>query len=148
MTRIILLDAGPLSMAAHPRKNPEIRVWLQGHLRLQTARIAIPEIADYEVRRELLRAKKYEGIERLDTLKATLRYAPVTTEIMLQAADFWATLRQAGTPTADSAALDADVILAATAFSLQAQGDTVVVATTNVRHLSRLVAAQVWQELI
>jgi len=33
----------------------------------------LPEIADYEVRRELIRAKKNKGIKRLDELKKVLR---------------------------------------------------------------------------
>lgn len=148
MARIILLDAGPLSMAAHPRKNPEVRAWLQGHLRFQTAVIAVPEIADYEVRRELLRANKTTGLERLDTLKATLLYLPLTTEIMLQAAAFWAEMRRSGTPTAADTALDGDVILAATAELLRARGETVVIATTNVRHLARMADARLWQEIV
>jgi toxin FitB len=148
MPRIILLDAGPLSMAAHPRKNPEVRAWLQGHLRLGTAIIAMPEIADYEVRRELIRADKTTGLGRLDALKATLLYLPITTDIMLKAAAFWAEMRRGGTPTAANTSLDADVILAATAVILQARGDDVVVATTNVRHLQRMVQAGLWHDLV
>jgi toxin FitB len=148
MIRIILLDAGPLSMAAHPQKNPALRAWLQRHLRLQSASIAVPEIADYEVRRELIRANKAAGIARLDALKAGLRYLPISTEIMLQAADFWAQMRQNGTPTAADAALDADVILAATAASLIRQGEHVVIATTNAKHLTRMVPAQTWDTIV
>ncbi|MFV9504015.1 MAG: nuclease [Oscillochloridaceae bacterium umkhey_bin13] len=147
MTRIILLDTGPLSMAAHPRKNPKLGIWLQTHLRLQTATIAIPEIADYEVRRELLRANKTSSLSRLDALKIGLLYVPITTDVMLQAATFWAQMRQQGTPTATDTALDADVILAATAAILIGQGNSVIVATTNVKHLSRMVPAQPWDEI-
>jgi hypothetical protein len=35
--------------------------------------VRVPEIADYEVRRELLRANKSKGIARLDLLKNTVR---------------------------------------------------------------------------
>jgi predicted nucleic acid-binding protein len=146
MARVILLDAGPLSMAAHPRKNPDVKAWLQGLLRAGVS-VAVPEIADYEVRRELLRAGKTAGLARLDTLKITLRYLPITTEIMLQAADFWAQMRRQGTPIAIDIALDADVILAATAAGSMARGDDVVIATTNVRHLARLIPAKLWHEI-
>ena len=37
----------------------------------------MPEIADYEVRRELLRANKAKGIKRLDELKRTMGYVPI-----------------------------------------------------------------------
>jgi hypothetical protein len=63
-------------------------------------------------------------------LKAALRYLPITTEVMLQAAAFWAQMRRQGQPTAIDAALDGDVILAAQAVAQQAQGDDVVIATT------------------
>jgi hypothetical protein len=40
--------------------------------------VTISEIADYEVRRELLRAGKQNGIARLTALRSFLRFAPVT----------------------------------------------------------------------
>ncbi len=58
MSRIIILDSGPLGMAVHPTAKgvaQQCQAWLDKLLR-QGERIAIPEIADYEVRRELLRA--------------------------------------------------------------------------------------------
>jgi len=48
-------------------------------------RVVIPEIADYEVRRELLRAGKESGLGRLEALKGMLEYAPITTSVMLKA---------------------------------------------------------------
>ncbi|MBI2567211.1 MAG: nuclease [Candidatus Schekmanbacteria bacterium] len=146
MSRVVLLDAGPLGMVAHPRGNPEIGAWLRRLVRTATV-VAVPEVADYEVRRELLRADKPKSIERLDTLKMSLRYLPITTEVMLQAAAFWAVARRHGQPTAVDAALDADVILAAQAAIQHAPGDEVVIATTNVRHLARLVPAKHWREI-
>jgi hypothetical protein len=50
-------------------------------------------------------------------------------------------------PTADNAALDGDVILAAQAALLHALGHSVVIATTNVTHLARLVPAERWQNI-
>jgi len=47
----------------------------------------VPEIADYEVRRELLRADKLHGIDRLNLVKTTA-YLPITTAVMLKAAEF------------------------------------------------------------
>jgi predicted nucleic acid-binding protein len=111
----------------------------QGH------RVMVPEIADYEVRRELLRANKAAGIARLDALARSLEYLPLTTRAMHQAASFWAQARQQGRPTAVDAALDGDMILAAQAVTLNEPG--VVVATTNVRHLSRFVAADLWSNI-
>ena len=109
-------------------------------------RIGIPEIADYEVRRELLRAGKIRGIERLDALLETFEYLPLSTAVMRDAALLWADVRKRGQPTADPKALDADVILAAQARRMDAA--EVVVATTNVQHLSRLVDAKPWREVV
>jgi predicted nucleic acid-binding protein len=105
----------------------------------------LPEIADYEVRRELLRANKLMGIQRLDELKAILTYRPLTTETMLKAAEFWAEARRRGRPTADPKALDGDVILAAQAVLVADEGNEVIVATTNVEHLSQFVDAREWR---
>jgi hypothetical protein len=92
MAKQVLLDAGPLGMVSHPRPNPAIADWLR---RLLAAGITVivPEIADYEVRRELLRANRQKGVRRLDDLKAAIGYAPISTRVMLKAAEFWAQAR-------------------------------------------------------
>ena len=82
------------------------------------------------------------SIRRLDALKRTLGYAPITTEVMLSAAQLWADARKQGKPTADSSALDCDVIIAA-----QAQQINAVVATENARHLSLVVDARHWKDI-
>lgn len=86
----------------------------------------------------------------LDRYKATLNYLPFTTDAMLRAAAFWAAARRGGKPTAPDLALDADAILAGQASSAAAgeEGNDVLVATTNVGHLSRFVFAQEWQEIL
>ncbi len=110
--------------------------------------MAVPEIADYEVRRELLRADKKLGIARLDDLCASLTYLPLTTPVMRDAAGLWADARNAGRPTAHPYALDGDVILAAQARSAQAAyGRETVVVTTNVEHLSRYIDARLWSDI-
>src|SRR5208283_3393922 len=100
--------------------------------------VVVPEIADYEVRRELIRARKTTGLARLDRLEAGLTYDPITTAAMRRAAEFWALVRQAGLPTAAPLALDADCILAAQASLLGGPEDIVTIATANVRHLNRI----------
>ncbi|MEK6262814.1 MAG: nuclease [Planctomycetota bacterium] len=103
----------------------------------------MPEIADYEVRRELLRANKVNGLALLDTLTESLDYLPLTTAVMRRAARLWADARQSGQPTDNT--IDGDVILAAQALSLGV--DDYVVATTNVGHLSRFAPDQLWNEI-
>ncbi len=110
--------------------------------------VRVPEIADYEVRRELLRVGKAESVARLDRLAEEVGYLPLTTEVMRLAARFWADTRNQGQPTAPDASVDADVILAAQAILAEDKGaNTVEVATTNPRHLSRFADARTWQEI-
>jgi len=149
MNRIVVLDTGVLGMVTNPQASPEVgecNRWLEALVR-KGDWISIPEIADYEVRRELLRAEKTQGITRLDALKAATLYIPLTTQVMLKAAEFWATTRKQGKPTADDKALDGDVILAAQAFLLSKEENEVIIATTNVKHLSLFVDARSWREI-
>jgi hypothetical protein len=69
----------------------------------------------------------------------------LTTTAMRRAAELWAQARQHGYPTAANTDLDADVILAAQCLTLSAPG--VLVATTNIGHLSRFVPADLWQNI-
>ncbi|MBC6421033.1 MAG: nucleic acid-binding protein [Hormoscilla sp. SP5CHS1] len=146
---IVLLDSGPLGILTNPKASPltlECRRWVESLL-LKKYKVILPEIADYEVRRELLRANKLTGIKRLNEFKVTLEYLPLTTPMILKAAELWAAARRAGMPTADPKALDGDVILAAQAMLVEKNGLMVVVATTNVGHLSRFVDAREWQAI-
>ncbi len=110
----------------------------------------VPEIADYEVRRELTRVGAQASLHRLDQLVAagSLFYAPVTTAEWRQAAIFWADARARGLPTASQDALDADVILAASATTIGQPGDRVIVATMNVGHLARYCDARFWTSIV
>jgi hypothetical protein len=56
MSKLILLDAGPLGMISHPRadRNRDILEWVTLMMQ-QGNEMKVPEISDYEVRRELLR---------------------------------------------------------------------------------------------
>ena len=108
VSHVVLLDTGPLGLVTNPRRSPPsvaCAQWLQAIV-AQGLRVIVPEIADYEVRRELLRAKKERGLARLDALASRLEYLPLTTAAVRQAAVFWAQARQQGQPTADEKALD------------------------------------------
>ena len=147
MSRTILLDSGPLGLITNPKESPQSLAcadWLQ-RLVASGARVILSEISDYEVRRELLRARKMRGLERLDALAGLLEYLPLSTAAMRKAAALWAEARQRGQPTADDRALDGDMILAGQAATLQEPD--VVIATTNVGHLSRFAPAEVWQDI-
>ena len=150
MSPIVLLDTGVLGAVTNPKAKQSNNLacldWLYS-LSSRGYEVAIPEIADYELRRELLLFKKSKGIQHLDALKAGVVYIPITTDAMLKAAELWAQVRQNGKPTADSKALDGDVILAAQALLQAQQGYEVIVATTNVKHISRFVDARLWADI-
>jgi len=91
VVRVILLDSGPVGEIIHPEseKRGPIREWLFGLLDAG-AYPRLPEIVDYEHRRALLRRDASRQIERLGGFKRVFGYEPLTTEIMLTAAKFWA----------------------------------------------------------
>jgi predicted nucleic acid-binding protein len=109
--------------------------------------IVVPEIADYEVRRELLRARRTEGIARLDELGEQLGYLPVDGPVWRRAAELWATARARGFQTAHDKALDGDVILAAQALLACDAGFDATIATDNVAHLERFAPARSWESI-
>ena len=152
MSRFLFLDSGPLGLLTHPQRSAEvvsITEWLSQCL-LSGSRVIVPAIVYYELKRELLRAKKSFGIARLDAFVSATpgRYLPLSDEALRLAAELWAKAREEGQPTADPKALDIDVILAARALSFGPAPADVIVATTNARHLSPFVAAKSWQEIV
>jgi len=107
---VVLLDAGPLGLVTNRSGRSEVnacRRWLASLLDAGTA-VHVPAIADYEVRRELLRADKITGLARLDALVDSLGYVPITRQAMLQAAHIWSSARRQGRQTAPDASLDGD----------------------------------------
>lgn len=136
-----------MGLLANPNRTGQTipcRAWLQALL-TNRRRVIVPEIADYEVRRELLRASKAKSIVKLNVLARRLEYLPITTPAMRLAAELWSQARQAGQPTAGDNTIDGDVILAAQALSLGL--DDLVVATTNISHLARFVPCELWQNI-
>jgi predicted nucleic acid-binding protein len=150
--RLIVVDTGTLGLLTHPRVRPDAlacRQWAQNRL-AAGARVIVPGIADYELRRELIRAGKTAGLRRLDTVRAGFEFDPITQDALDKAAELWAAVRSAGLSTAHPAALDGDAILAAQTILAANAGDVVTVATNNARHLSRFsgIDARPWQSII
>jgi len=146
---IVLLDAGPLGVITNPKTSPEnekCKAWVSA-MAFAGARIVIPEIADYEVRRELIRGDKLKGISRLDALRAILAYEPITTAVMRRAAEFWASARKQGRQATDDSALDADMILAAQAVELAPEDQNTMIATMNPRRLALFADAREWSQI-
>ena len=142
MARLIFLDNGTLGVAARLPDDEEgdrCQAWIIAHV---TGRelVIIPEPADNEVWRSLLKAGAREGLERLDGLKTwgLLTYLPFSTEAMLRAAGMWADVRRRCLPTAGAEALDGATILAGQAVAYSGHGEEVIIAIGNRRRFSRL----------
>lgn len=165
--RIIVLDSAPLGLASmpRPRRLPEpdrdpdhCRAWLAA-LRQGGDRILIPAVADYEVRRELIRVGIRDGridaallrrsgpapdlsrasasIARLDALRTVGEFIPLDAEAdLFRAAELWALLRNRGLPTSMDRALDADSLIIAQA-ARAADGRPFIVATSDVGDMGR-----------
>jgi hypothetical protein len=145
---ILFLDSGPLGLITQPQRSHEVIAitdWLKDCL-LAGARVLVPAIVYYEIKRELLRANKSVGIARLDAfVNATPdRYLPLTDDALRFGAELWAQSRRVGRPTADPSALDIDVLLSAQALRF---GRSPMVATTNPKHLSQFVPARHWMDI-
>jgi predicted nucleic acid-binding protein len=143
---VVVLYTGPLGQLANHRItnfNRAIRTWVKA-LQANHRRIVIPEVADFEVRRELIRIRSQRSLRTLESLGAIHEYRPVTTDDFRRAAQLWADARNAGIPTAHHHALDCDVLLVAQAESL---GAPFVIATSNVAHIGRFAPAEVWSNI-
>ena len=148
----LVLDTGILGQLCHPhqKQSQPIVDWLAellGGTEAGRVKVCLPEICDYELRRKLLHLTSKGmasplGIERLNRLCAELEFLSLDTPVMRRAAELWAESRRRGRPTADDTALDADVILAAQAESVEG-----VVVTTNPKHLAQFVKTADWREI-
>ena len=151
MSRVILLDAGPLGMVTKRRGVPDAeacRAWVARCLR-QGAHILVPAIAYYEVCRELERMRNTTGLARVAAFCNAVpgRYLPLSDPALRLGCRLWAQARNAGTPTAAPSELDCDVLLAAQALTLEVPEADRVIATTNVGHLAQFVAAELWTQI-
>ncbi len=101
--RFVFLDFSPPGLLGNPRgrlNSDRCRQWAKD-LAAAGARIFVPEIADYEVRRKLIHIQAAAGTRRLDHVNRTLEHPRITTDVMLPAAELWAAARSAGLPLQD-----------------------------------------------
>lgn len=148
----VVLDETPLSLVTQRRgASDEVdrcRDWLASLLRAGHT-VLVPAIADYELRRELVRGRKFASIERLDAFLAAdpARYLSLTRANLNRACELWAAARRQGRPTAATAALDGDVLIAAQALALDIPSSDFVIATSNPRHLDIFAPSRLWHEI-
>jgi predicted nucleic acid-binding protein len=141
MPRIICLDSGPLGLACRISQNPDvvdIKKWLQLWKFEENTHVILPEIIDYELRRELLLQGFGDSVRLLDQLRKDLTYVWFRDGVLDRAAELWADLRRRGLPTADDRRIDVDVILVAQAIDYLSENEELIVATSDPRDLDRL----------
>ena len=152
---IVFIDSGILGKLSNPNRTEEtiaVNNWLFSLLG-KGVYVVSSHICDYEVRRSLilesLRKPNIDSIQELDDLDNYLTFLPLTNEVMKEAAGIWAEARIQGMPTADEKSLDADVIICAQYKLLEKEypGRYIVIATTNVDHLSRFAEAKEWNDI-
>jgi predicted nucleic acid-binding protein len=152
---IVLVDSGVLGKLCNPNPSDEVNVikeWMYDLLAKGVV-IVTSQICDYEVRRALIlnsiRGFSAEGIANLNLLAEIIDFLPVTEAVFKQAAQIWAEARNKGIPTADEKSLDVDVILCSQwqLLTIKYPGRYIVIATTNVKHLSRFAQAAQWQQI-
>jgi len=144
---VVVLDSTPLGLLAAPPHIPVAAACTAWANALAAAghRLVVPEITDYEVRRELLRLRAAARVRQLDGLRGWMDYLPLDTPTLRRAAELWAFARQAGQPTAGDNTIDIDMILVAQAESLS--DPNTVIATGNVGHLQRFFPAELWTNI-
>ncbi|HEY8750237.1 MAG TPA: hypothetical protein VIM11_19790 [Tepidisphaeraceae bacterium] len=146
--RFIFIDSGPLGLLfqrAGIAPAEACRRWAKERL-AEGARLIVPEIVHYEIRRELLRLAKTNSLAALDRFvhAETDRFRVVTSKDFVTAAEMWAESRRDGIPTADARALDIDLILCAQVRNSGIPLTDMVVATSNTKHIARFVPATDW----
>ena len=151
MSRTIFLDTGPLGIITNPKRPAETVAALTWAVSMLGAghRLIVPAIADYEVRRELVRSGKTNGLRTLDTWNAAApdRYLPLTDSALKLASTLWASARNSGKATSDPKALDGDVILCAQVLDMGIPATDFIVATGNLDHINLFVPGDDWSNI-
>jgi predicted nucleic acid-binding protein len=152
---IVLLDSGILGLISNPFKYGEsgaCEEWLFGLL-ARSITVVSSQVCYYEVRRSLLLQARLSGktksLENLDDLRSIIEFVSVDLETWIIATQLWADARLRGLPMTDNRSLDADIIICAQ-YQILSQiypGQNVVIATTNVKHLSQFATAGLWQNI-
>jgi predicted nucleic acid-binding protein len=156
---IVFLDSNILGLIANRNiafeESQNCKRWFE-ILLVRGVRLVTSDICDYEVRRGLvgssLRSGQLSpGIDLLNSFRTdgVLEFLPVSTEAWELAANLWARAANEGLTTRDDKNIDVDIIISAQYQLLRDEypGRRVMVATTNLKHLSRFCDAARWQDI-
>ena len=141
----MVLDSGPLGEICNPGIRLEAKEWVN-FIKERKILLQVAEIIDYELRRNFILEKLEKSKNNLNKYRQTNRIIPITSEIMLTAAELWAEIRSSGISTASKENIDCDVILVAQAISLSTEFKEIIIVTTNPKHIYRFkhLGIKVW----
>ena len=152
---IVFLDSGVLGLLTNPNKKGQPLLcenWLYSLLAKGVV-VVSSDVCDYEVRRSLLveinKNRSDNSVNNLDDLRETIDFLKLETEVMLCASQVWREARQRGRKTADDSSFDVDMIIIAHWRLLKEEHPSryIVIATTNVKHLSEFSEALNWEDI-
>lgn len=152
---IIFLDTSVLGKLSNPNPYPEAlqcQIWFE-RLSARGVYFTSSELCFYELKRGLILAKKRgdsgQGLEKLKDLRQLIDVLEIDEQTADLAAEIWSLSRLQGSPTASDTSLDIDIIISAhwQLLKQQFEGRYIVIATTNVKHLSLFAEAQEWNNI-
>ncbi len=156
---IIFIDSNILGLISNDNnlfeEAKQCRQWFYS-LFARGGRFVTSDLCNYEVMRGLISSSMRSGevlpgIKSLEFLKADrfLEFLPVSTEALDLAAELWARASTSGRTTRDEKDIDIDIIISAQYQLIRDEfpGRKVVVATTNLKHLSLFCDAANWRDI-
>jgi predicted nucleic acid-binding protein len=152
---LVFLDTNILGVLSNPKQFQEVigcQTWFE-RLLARGVYFVSSELCFYEVKRGLILAKKRgdlsQGLEKLQDLRQLIDVLVIDEQIADLASEIWSLSRLQGSPTASETSLDIDIIISAhwQLLKQQFEGRYVVIATTNVKHLSLFAEAQEWYSI-
>lgn len=156
---IILLDSNILGLVCNDNDSfdeaKQCQDWFYASF-ARGARLITSDLCNYEVLRGLISSeigsgKVAPGIKALASLQTDgfLEFLPVATAAFDLAANLWARASNDGRTTKDDKNIDVDIIISAQYQILKAEfpGQQVIVATTNLKHLSLFCDAAYWRDV-
>lgn len=135
MSHLILLDSAPLGYLCNPRNIEKTR-FFKNKLKDLEVILYLPEIIDYELRRNLELEGFSKSINLLDQFRQRHQILWLESDDFLKAAELWSWCRKEGYATTENKGIDIDVILVSQALSQLRNFYKVIILTADIGDLS------------
>jgi hypothetical protein len=156
---IVFLDSNILGLICSTNtlfeEAEQCKKWFYGSV-VRGIRFITSDLCDYEVKRGLISSamrnnRSAPGLSLLDALKTDgfVEFRSVSTADFHLAANLWAIASTQGNTTRDEKNIDVDIILSAQYQLIRDEnpGRSVIMATTNLKHLSLFCDAAHWRDI-